>query len=82
MNRNMSSPLGGLDDVRAQVSAEVESVALEPYRDFEFDLQTSRLRCAGYSTAEVADLLELYRDHLSKMQQFALAAQREMEAQQ
>lgn len=73
MSRNMSSPLVGLDDARGQVEAGVGSVELEPYRDFEFNLQTSTLRCAGYSVSEVSDLLTLYREHLAKMTEFAHA---------
>jgi hypothetical protein len=53
-----------------------ESVEVEPFREFEFDLKTSRLRVAGYTPGEAADLLALYRAHLEAMQQIALAAQR------
>lgn len=81
MSRNMGSPLVGLDDARGQVPVELESVATpEPYRDFEFDLQRSRLRCAGYSVSEVSDLLALYREHLAKMAEFANAQNAIMQA--
>jgi hypothetical protein len=73
--RNMTSPLTGLDDARPvePASADLESVELEPFREFEFDLTTNRLRVAGYSPAEAADLLALYRDHLMKLSESALA---------
>jgi hypothetical protein len=41
-------------DDEPPTSAEVGSVELEPFREFEFDLRTQRLRVAGYSTAEAA----------------------------
>jgi hypothetical protein len=56
--------------------AEPETVELEPFREFEFDLATSRLRVAGYTPGEAADLLALYREHMREMQEIALAAQR------
>lgn len=59
MPRNMSSPL---QPVAAET--ELESVELEPFREFDFNLQTQRLRCAGYTPAEVSDLLHLYREHV------------------
>lgn len=57
-------------------SAELESVELEPFREFDFDLKTGRLRVAGYTPGETADLLELYREHMRLMQEIALAVQR------
>lgn len=68
--RNMGSPIAGLDDARP--SAEIGSVELEPFKDFEFDLSTNRLRCAGYSVDEVSELLRLYREHLSALAEFAM----------
>lgn len=85
MSRNMGSPLvtrQEMEDAMAQpVPVELESVATpEPYRDFEFDLQHSRLRCAGYSVNEVSDLLALYREHMAKMAEFANAQNAIMQA--
>jgi hypothetical protein len=59
MPRNMSSPLQPVTD-----EPELESVEAEPFKEFDFNLQTQRLRCAGYTPAEVSDLLHLYREHL------------------
>jgi hypothetical protein len=52
--------------------AEIDSVELEPFREFEFDLRTQRLRVAGYSTAEAAELLVLYREHIQLLTTFSL----------
>jgi hypothetical protein len=67
-HRTMTSPLTTAPD---DVMTEVGSVALEPFRDFEFDLQTNRLRVAGYSVAEVDGMLRLYREHLQALSRFA-----------
>jgi hypothetical protein len=60
-----------LVDDEPQPSAEIGSVELEPFREFEFDLRTQRLRVAGYSTAEVTELLVLYREHMKLLAVFA-----------
>lgn len=69
VHRNMTSPL--TTEPGGDVMTEIGSVDLEPFRDFEFDLPTHRLRVAGYSTAEVAELLRLYREHLRALAQIA-----------
>lgn len=66
-------PVGAPNEHGDPPSAE-PGLVHEPYRDFEFDLQTNRLRCAGYSTDEVAELLRLYREHMRLMNEFAIAA--------
>lgn len=71
--KNMSSPL-----LRDPGPQELESVELEPFRDFEFDLQTSRLRVAGYSTEETAELLRLYREHFRLLAENAQLSMAEM----
>ncbi len=70
--RNMSSPLVSAEEMQ-RATAEVGTVELEPFRDFEFDLEHQRLRCAGYSVAEVGELLALYREHMRKMVEFGQA---------
>ena len=68
VHRNMTSSFTpGPDDVMTEIG----SVALEPFRDFEFDLQSNRLRVAGYSVAEVDGMLRLYREHLRALAQIA-----------
>lgn len=67
MARNMSSPL---QPVAAE--AELESVELEPFREFEFS-PAGRMRCAGYTPAEVSDLLHLYREHMRLLGEQAVA---------
>lgn len=74
MARNMSSPL---QPVAAE--AELESVELEPFREFEFDLRTQRMRCAGYTPAEVSDLLHLYRENLRLLGEQSAEIQRTMQ---
>lgn len=60
-----------VDDEPQPCPAEIGSVELEPFREFEFDLRTQRLRVAGYSTAEAAELLVLYREHIKLLAAFA-----------
>lgn len=74
MARNMSSPLVGLDDARPvePEMTELESVELEPFREFEFS-PAGRMRCAGYTPAEVSDLLHLYREHMRLLGEQAVA---------
>ena len=72
VHRNMGSPLLSSTEPPAE-ELELE-VTPAPFTDFEFDLQSNRLRCAGYSVAEVSELLELYRNHMRLMHEFATAA--------
>lgn len=74
MARNMSSPLVGLDDARPvePEMTELESVELEPFKDFEF-APDGRMRCAGYTPAEAAELLSLYREHVRLLGEQAIS---------
>lgn len=74
MPRNMSSPL---QPVTAE--SELESVEVEPFKEFDFNLQTQRLRCAGYTPAEVSDLLHLYREHLRLLGEQSMLIQQGMQ---
>lgn len=69
-HRTMASPLTTEPD---DVMTEVGSIDLEPFRDFEFDLQTNRLRVAGYTVAEAGELLRLFREHVMELARFAEA---------
>jgi hypothetical protein len=71
MTRSMSSPLVGLDDARPAETG-LESVELEPFTDFEL-CPDGRMRCAGYTPAEVAELLGLYREHMRLLGEQAIA---------
>lgn len=75
MPRNMSSPL---QPVTAE--SELESVEVEPFKEFDFNLQTQRLRCAGYTPAEVSDLLHLYREHIRLLGELSAALPDHMHA--
>jgi len=72
---NMGTPIvnrqGEYEATSFEAGAEVASVELEPFKDFEFDLQTNRLRVAGYTLDEVDVLLRLYREHLKALAEFA-----------
>lgn len=70
MARNMSSPLKPVADEPETV--ELESVGLEPFKDFEF-APDGRMRCAGYTPAEAAELLSLYREHMRLLGEQAIA---------
>lgn len=48
----------------------------EKFTDFEFNLSKQSLRCAGYTPAEVAELLRLYREHMQILSDFAATAHR------
>jgi hypothetical protein len=57
----------------ALLPGEIVSTGPEPFRDFEFDLHTNRLRVSGYTPAEAAELLELYRSHIMALAEYAQA---------
>jgi hypothetical protein len=65
--RTMGDPIVLSEPQYEEITAEREQVDLEPFRDFEFDLQTNRLRVAGYSPEEAAEMLRIYREHLRLM---------------
>lgn len=70
--RSMGDPIVLSEPQYEEITTEREQVGLEPFKDFEFDLQTNRLRVAGYSTEEAAELLRLYREHVRLMCEFTL----------
>lgn len=75
MTHNMGSPLLREAD-SATEAAEVGSVELEPFRDFEFDMQNARLRVSGYTVDEAEQLLRLFREHVDLLGQLAVAQAR------
>lgn len=76
---NMGTPIinrqGEYEATSFGIETELESVEVAPFKEFDFDLRTQRLRCAGYTPAEVYDLLHLYREHLRLLGEQALRMQ-------
>lgn len=69
-DRHMGAPLFSEEEYNAIVNQQVnqlESTPAEPFTDFEFDMGTNRMRCAGYTPEQVAELLRLYREHMTAL---------------
>lgn len=76
-----AQPRGMSDPITTGPPEELELISSGgDFREFVYDLEKHRLQVVGYSTAEVEELLRLYREHFTELHEMAARFGRLMEA--